>query len=108
MPGRVRLSAGLGTDFSQCPWRNVIEHLQDLWDKRLECLNPVVPRAEYEYRYGQCVQILLELKVSIGSEEEIELRCRQCQKLPVLDARPPHGTNCCDIVACEKWREVPW
>ena len=108
---RIRITlwnAVSGTDVSQCPWRNVVERFQDLRDKRCECLNPVVSRAEYEHRDGQCAQILLKLEVPISSEEEIEPHGRQRQEFPVLDARPPCGTNCYDFMTCEETRKVSW
>ena len=112
MSGGTRIRSTLwnaesGTDGSQCPWRNVVERLQDLRDKWRECLNPVVSRAEHEHRYGQCARILLKLDVSIGSKEEIVPRCRQRQEFPVIDARPPGSMNRCDFVACEERREIP-
>ena len=98
----------LSTDFSQRPWRNVIQQLQQFWQQRLECLDAIIAGTKYNYCNWKRLQILLEFDVSICRKEHVELCSRKCKQLPVLNAGSSDRLNSHGLVTDYERRKIKW
>ena len=88
-------------DNCDCSGRRLRKLLQDPRDERAQVLQPIRSCAEQQYRDGEPGQVLLLGEFSIYRNENIELLCRECNQVTVLDARPASLRDGRDIVSDE-------
>ena len=80
-------------DSSQRLRRQVIEFPQDCWYERHQVFHAIADRLDHKDCNRQGSQVLLEFKVPIHRQKDIELRRRERQQFPVLDSSPPALRN---------------
>ncbi len=80
------LPVGSGTDLAQHLRRKVLQQAGQLSKQRLDVLQAILASHENDDCQWQFGKILLKLEVPVRSDERIELRCRQREKLAVLGA----------------------
>ncbi len=66
---------------------------------RHEIGQSICARPKNNDRNGECGKILLEGKISINGDEDVEFFRRECKKLPIADRGPSHLARRPDLMA---------
>jgi hypothetical protein len=88
------------------PRGNVIQGSRQAGQQGLDILNAILARTKHNDRNGQLCKVLLEFEVAVCRDKNLKPRCRQREKLAVLDARPALALNRADVVPGDQRRKA--
>ena len=71
----------------------MVEFFQDWWHERDKVLYAIALRLDHQNSNRQGRQVLLEFKVLVHSQKDVEPRCGERQKFSVLNAGPSAARN---------------
>lgn len=80
---------------------------EDFRNERLERLKTIADCDQNDDGNGQCLEVLLELDVLIGSQQGVENRGGFPEERPISKARPAHFGNGADVVTNESVDQRP-
>lgn len=83
------------------------KRIEQNWDQGLERFEPIGRSSKDDNGHGKRRQVLLELDVLIGREDDIEFRGRFHKKSSVCKAGPAHLSNSSDLMTDQEMGESP-